>query len=50
MTGTFRPGQIGPTSTRATLDLGMEIHPDFFVAKPNAETSFLQRPASGQSA
>ena len=48
--GTFRPGQIGPTSTRATLDLGTEIRPDFYVARPNSETSILRRPATGRAA
>ncbi|MEW5772501.1 MAG: hypothetical protein AB1916_03165 [Thermodesulfobacteriota bacterium] len=45
----FRPGQIGPTSTRATLDPGVEIRPDYYVARPHSETAILRRSAPGRA-
>jgi hypothetical protein len=48
--GTFRADQIGPNSTRATLDLGTDIRPDYYVARPQSETSFLRRSATDRAA
>lgn len=46
--GTLRAEQIGPTSTRATLDLGVEVRPDYYVARPHSETSFRHAMGPGR--
>ena len=48
--GALRAGEIGPTSSRSTLELGVEVRPDYYVARPQTETSILRRPASGRAA
>lgn len=48
--GSLRAGQTGPTSSRSTLAPDLVVRPDYYVARPQSETSFLQRPASGRAA
>ena len=44
----LRAGEIGPTSSRSTLDLAVEVRPDYYVAKPHSETSILRRTGAGR--
>jgi len=41
--GSLRAGQIGPTSSRSTMDLGVDIRPDYYVARPQSGTDILRR-------
>jgi hypothetical protein len=47
--GSLRAGKVGPTSSRSTLDPGVDVRPDYFVARPHSETSILRRPAANQA-
>lgn len=44
--GSLRAGKVGPASSRSTLDPGVDVRPDYLVARPQSETSFLSRPGA----